>query len=123
MSDLVIVACVGSIGPTLVGAAAFVQATRGRREAAAANRAVNHQGPNATTLVEKVDQLSVAAAGLADEQRTITADIGELHKGVARCAVEISEARQQLTTHLAQHQADHETTAAAQRGDIERRRQ
>lgn len=71
-ADIVIVATIASLGPTLAGVAAYVQAR-------AANRAVNHVGKNEPNLVSKVDDLATA--------------VEDVLAGMAEVRVEVAEAR------------------------------
>lgn len=78
---VVAVALLASIGPTLVGYAAYQQAK-------AANRAVNNVGKDEPRLVEKVDTIGAHLTHVAAEQQYMRGDVDTLTKnlreGVAR---------------------------------------
>lgn len=112
MSDTIVLLS-ASVGPTLVGAAALVQATRSRREAAGANRAVNHQDAGQPTLMERVQHIDRRTIGLVDEATTLTS-------GLADCAEAVDVLGHKLDGHLAYHEVEREARGAERRRDIAR---
>lgn len=67
-ASVVIVAGLASLGPTLMGLAAFLQA-RG------ANRAVNHRSRDEPPLVVKVDMLADAVTSIQGEMALVKRDL------------------------------------------------
>lgn len=90
----------------LLGAAAVVQATRGRREAAAANRAVNHEPIDdedaQRTINDRVKTIEKVVLVMSE-------DVNDLKTGLDDCAEVVSRVDTQLTQHLAYHQAETES--------------
>lgn len=68
MSELVQAAFLGSLGPVLIGIAAVTQATFAKREAAAANRAVNHKDEDQPTLYQHAATTAEALAAFTEYQ-------------------------------------------------------
>lgn len=121
MSDALLVGIAASVGPTLIGVGAVVQATRGRREAAAANRAVNHQAPGSPSIVEKVDilgeQLELVkrlAEGTNEEVRTVTTEVASIREDMVLVAEHAAELHVKVDRHLAYHQGSFEATVVDQ---------
>lgn len=121
MSEQLLGQLVVAVGPTLVGLAALRQATLSKREAAAANRAVNHQGPDEPSLVEKVTSIDKRTAGMVDEMRTLSDGHDELNRGLTGCAVAIGEVGHKVDRHLAFHQEQREQHRSERAADEQRR--
>lgn len=81
-SEVLIVGALASLGPTLMGLAAYLQARGARMEAAGANHAVNNQSPDSPTLLEKVDLLTEVSRGTNTEVQTLTDEVVVLSEQV-----------------------------------------
>jgi hypothetical protein len=111
VTDPLFAAIAVSVGPTLVGLAALHQATLGKREAAAANKAVNNVNPGDLRLVEKVDHFIVEVKDMRSDvayvKRTLT-------EGVNRIAVV-----EQAVAHVADQATAAATLAAEVKADLD----
>lgn len=94
MSEAVQVALIVSSAPFLASMGALWQATRGRREAAAANRAVNHIQPGQPTLYQHV-------AANADQVAKVSLRIGALDTKVDAYMTEDKAAHDLMLDRLA----------------------
>lgn len=74
-SEAVTVGIVTAVGPTLIGLAAFIQATFSKREAAAVNRAVNHVDDGKPTLYEHASSTAEALAAFTEYQHDRNHDL------------------------------------------------
>ena len=100
-AEVVVLASLASVAPTIAAAAAFVQA-RG------ANRAVNHVGRDQPNLVTKVDDL--------------TTTVEDIRAGMAEVRVEVAEARVLAVAVKRDLVKFNEIDALGRGGRIERRR-
>lgn len=121
MSEVVQAAALASIGPTLIGVAAVVQSTLAKREAAGANRAVNHQGEDQPTLAERNSKIERIVTGMADEMKTLAEGHDEFNRGLTDCAVAIGEVGRKVDRHLAFHQEQQEQHNTERAADERRR--
>lgn len=103
-----LVAAITAVPPTIAAVGALLYARLAKSEAAGANAATNHQGPDEPKLVDRTAGIDRKVTGLVDELRTVSADVSELHRGVASCATEIGAVSQKLDRHLAFHQEERE---------------
>lgn len=112
MSEVVVAALIAATPPTIMAYVAVRAGRKAETEAAGANRAVNHQGADAPTLVQMVKDVDQRTAGLVDEVQTLTAGQDRLQSGLDGCAVAVSELDRKVDRHLAAHQIQADAEAA-----------
>lgn len=108
MSDALQAAIVVSIGPTLVGVAALVQATFAKREAAGANAAVNHKDVDAPSISDQVDRIDKRTVALTADLQAVSSDVADVRRVQAVIRTASSATERHLERHLAHHQAEEE---------------
>lgn len=93
------------------------------------NRAVNHQGPDEPRLIDRVrqqglalDDIGVAMSSHSERTEDIAAIARDASATSQRSLKVVEEVREQLVTHLAFHETQHEADKLGREGELERRK-